>query len=387
MKKSFNVSFTISFVVMFVIFNSQQTTIAQTLEKKKLIPTITIPAPPGSKGFGMPQTNSPNTNTPRRPRVSASVTDPREIVTVPLDSMIMSDPYILADDATKTYYLTSSGGCIYKSKDLKMWTGPYGAYDVTGTWMEGIKFVAAAEIHHINSKYYYAASFGDRKELVDVIPRRYNVYRHQTMILVSDKAEGPFKPLNPDSNYDYLPHSWDIIDGTIWYEKGVPYFVFSHEWMQTIDGTMEYVKLSPDLSKTITEPIVLFRASEAPWALEMVGNGEMTFGLKLPGWVTDGPELFRTKTGKLGMLWASWGAGRYLQGVAYSESGTIDGPWLQEEKPLVGNNTGHGMMFTTFKGKRLLVIHHAEGNGPRKPRLYEIDDSGDRLILGPRYYP
>ena len=305
----------------------------------------------------MPQTNRPNTNALSRMRHSASITKPREIVTTTLDELNMSDPYILADDATKTYYLTSSGGCIYKSKDLKNWTGPYGAYDVTGIWMEGINFVAAAEIHHINGKYYYAASFGDRKELVDVIASRYNVYRHQIMILESDKPDGPFKLKNPDPNYDYLPHSWDVIDGTIWYENLMPYFVFSHEWMQTVDGTMEYVKLSPDLSKSISDPIVLFRASEAPWALEMVGNGEMTFGLKLPGWVTDGPELFRTKTGKLGMLWASWGAGRYLQGVCYSESGTIDGPWIQEEKPLVGNNSGHGMMFTTFEGKRLLISY------------------------------
>lgn len=29
----------------------------------------------------------------------------------------------------------------------------------------------------------------------------------------------------------------------------------------------------------------------------MVGNGEMAFGLKLLGWVTDGLELFTTKTG------------------------------------------------------------------------------------------
>ena len=385
MKKNFDISIIIIIITILMIIGSQQTTTAQIVEKKKLVPTVTIPAPPGSKGFGMPQTNSSNTNTPRRIRVSASVTDNREIVTTPLDSLMMSDPYILADEDTRTYYLTSSGGCIYKSKDLKMWTGPYGAYDVTGTWMEGIKFVAAAEIHHINGKYYYAATFGDRKELVDVIPRRYNVYRHQTMILFSDKAEGPYKPLNPDPQYDYLPHSWDIIDGTIWYEDSIPYFIFSHEWMQTVDGTMEYVKLSNDLSKTISDPTVLFRASEAQWALEMVGNEEMTFGLKLPGWVTDGPELFRTKTGRLGMLWASWGKGRYLQGVAYSESGTIDGPWIQEEKPLVGNNTGHGMMFTTFDGKRLLVIHHAEGDGPRKPQLYEIDDSGDKLVLGARY--
>ena len=364
-----------------------QIVIAQTVEKKKLVPTVTIPAPPGSKGFGMPQTNTSKADIPRRRWVSASVTEPREIITITLDEMSMSDPFILADNATKTYYMTSSGGCIYRSKDLKTWTGPFGAYDVTGTWMEGINFVAAAEIHYVNGKYYYAATFGDPKELVDVIPRRYNVYRHQTMILVSDKAEGPYKHFNPDPDYDYLPHHWDIIDGTIWHENDVPYFVFVREWMQTVDGTMEYVKLASDLSKTITEPVVLFRASEAPWALEMVGNEEMTYGLKIPGWVTDGPQLFRTKTGKLGMLWSSWGAERYLQGVAYSESGTIEGPWIQEEKPLVGNNSGHGMMFTTFSGKRLLVIHHAEGDGPRKPRFYEIDDSGDKLVLGPRYIP
>jgi len=389
MKKNVQVLFVIFLVMIFVFSSSLQTVSAQIEGKKQLVPTVTIPAPPGSKGFGMPQANRPpNANVPRIPRASASVTDTvRKIVTRTLDSLNMSDPYILVDDATKTYYLTSSGGCIYKSKDLKNWTGPYGAYDVRGTWMEGINFVAAAEIHYINGKYYYAATFGDRKELVDVIPRRYNVYRHQTMILRSDKAEGPYKHFNPDPNYDYLPHSWDIIDGSLWYENSIPYFVFVREWMQTVDGTMEYVKLSPDLSKTITEPIVLFRASEASWALEMVGNGEMTFGLKLPGWVTDGPELFRTKTGKLGMLWSSWGTGRYLQGVAYSESGKVEGPWIQEEKPLVGNNTGHGMMFTTFEGKRLLVIHHAEGDGPRKPQLYEIDDSGDKLVLGKRYNP
>lgn len=362
---------------------------AQTEVKKQLVPTVTIPAPPGSKGFGMPQPAKPGATIPPPmiPRVSASVTEQREITTQTLDELSMSDPYILADDATKTYYLTSSGGCIYKSTDLKNWTGPYGAYDTRGTWMEGINFVAAAEIHKVNGKYYYAATFGDRKELVDVVPRRYNVYRHQTMILESDKAEGPFKLKNPDPNYDYLPHHLDIIDGTIYVENGQPYMVFVNEWMQTFDGTIEYVKLSPDLTKTISEPVMLFRATESPCPLEMVGNGEMTYGLKIPGWVTDGPQLFRTKTGKLGMLWASWGAKRYLECVAYSQSGTIDGPWIQEEKPFIDDNTGHGMLFRTFDGKLLLSIHHAEGDGPRKPQLWEVDDSGDKLVLGKRFNP
>src|ERR1035437_5684645 len=261
----------ISLVIICVAILVAPTTKAQISEKKQLVPTVTIPAPPGSKGFGMPQAPKPGTATstipttpPRRRGGSASVTEPRDIKTMPIDSMSMSDPYILADDATKTYYLTGSGGGIYKSTDLKNWTGPYGAYDTRGSWMEGINFVAAAEIHKVNGKYYYAASFGDRKELVDVVPRRYNIYRHQTMILTSDKAEGPYKLANPDPNYDYLPHHMDIIDGTIWYDGGIPYFVFVNEWMQTVDGTMEYVKLSPDLSKTISDRTLLFHASEAP---------------------------------------------------------------------------------------------------------------------------
>jgi len=392
MKKNLNLLFIIFFIVMLVVGNSTQTASAQAEAKKQLVPTVTIPAPAGSKGFGMPQTNRPANATaapaPRRIRASANVIDTaRKIVTTVIDSMSMSDPYVYADEASKTYYLTGSGGAIYKSKDLKNWTGPYGAYDTRGTWMQGISFVAAAEIHKVNGKYYYAASFGDRKELVDVVPCRYNVYRHQTMILESDKPDGPFKLKNADPNYDYLPHSWDIIDGSIYVENGQPYMVFVHEWMQTFDGTMEYVKLSPDLSKTISEPVMLFRASESPLPLEMVGNGEMTYGLKLPGWVTDGPELYKTKTGKLYMLWASWGANRYLQCVAYSESGTIDGPWIQANKPLIGNNSGHGMIFTSFEGKRLFIVHHAEGDGPRKPQIWELDDSGDKVVLGKRYIP
>ena len=380
----------LSIAVTLIAFSGMQAfnVNAQTEAKKQLVPTVTIPAPLGSKGFGMPQPGKTGTTPlPRMIRVSASVTEQREIKTILFDSISMSDPYILADDETKTYYLTGSGGCIYKSTDLKNWTGPYGAYDTRGTWMDGINFVAAAEIHKVNGKYYYAASFGDRKDLVDVVPRRYNVYRHQTMILESAKAEGPFKLKNPDPNYDYLPHHLDIIDGTIYVENGQAYMVFVNEWMQTFDGTMEYVKLSQDLSKTISEPVMLFRATESPCPLEMVGNGEMTYGLKIPGWVTDGPELFRTKTGKLGMLWASWGAKRYLECVAYSQSGTIDGPWIQEEKPFIDDNTGHGMLFRTFDGKLLLSIHHAEGDGPRKPQLWEVDDSGDKLVLGKRFNP
>ena len=62
-------------------------------------------------------------------------------------------------------------------------------------------------------------------------------------------------------------------------------------------------------------------------------------------------------------------------------------PWIQAKEPWKDDNSGHGMIFTTFNGKRVLIIHRAEDRGPQKPQLYEIDDSGDTLVLGPRYNP
>jgi len=92
--------------------------------------------------------------------------------------------------------------------------------------------------------------------------------------------------------------------------------------------------------------------------------------------------MFRTQTGKLGMLWSTWGKERYLQVICYSESGTIAGPWVQEPEPFLGNNSGHGMLFRTFDGELRFVVHHVEGNGPRKPQYWTVDDSGDKLVLG-----
>ena len=60
---------------------------------------------------------------------------------------------------------------------------------------------------------------------------------------------------------------------------------------------------------------------------------------------------------------------------------------MQEKETFKGDNSGHGMLFTTFEGKRLFIIHHAEEKGPRKPQLYKVDDSGDKLILKSRYNP
>lgn len=42
---------------------------------------------------------------------------------VPLNSIALSDPFILTDPKTKMYYMTGTGGILWKSKDLKFWDG------------------------------------------------------------------------------------------------------------------------------------------------------------------------------------------------------------------------------------------------------------------------
>ena len=88
----------------------------------------------------------------------ARMAEMNKIRTVHFNDLSMSDPYIYPDETTKTYYLTSSGGRMYKSKDLVMWEGPYNIIDISGTWMERAGFAAAAEIHKIGDYYYYAGT-------------------------------------------------------------------------------------------------------------------------------------------------------------------------------------------------------------------------------------
>lgn len=42
--------------------------------------------------------------------------------------------------------------------------------------------------------------------------------------------------------------------------------VYCYEWLQALDGTIEKIELKPDLSGTIGEGKLLFRASESPWS-------------------------------------------------------------------------------------------------------------------------
>lgn len=178
----------------------------------------------------------------------------------------------------------------------------------------------------------------------------------------------------------FLPADKCTLDGTFWVDtNGKPYMVYCWEWIQNWNGTVEKIELKPDLDGSAGSAQLLFRASDSPWSREVVE------GKDGPNRVTDGPWLFRTGTGRLGMLWTSWIYDVYTQGVAYSESGTLDGPWTQEPQPVTPPNYGHAMLFRDFKGRWLMSLHsHKVVNGQyiRVPQLFEVDLSGDRLVVG-----
>lgn len=298
---------------------------------------------------------------------------------IPLDSIRLSDPFILADKASSTYYMTGTGGRLWKSKDLKKWTGPYNVIQTDPkSWMGPNPMVWAAELHAYQGKYYNFATFTNKAIRVGN-----DLDRRASHILVSDKPEGPYVPMKDSV---YLPADKLTLDATLWTDRdGKPYMVYCHEWLQNGNGTMEKIELRPDFSGTVGEGKILFLASDSPWSRENVKDGK-----ERPNKVTDGPWLFYTKTGKLGMLWTSWIYDVYTQGVAYSKSGTLDGPWVQEKEPITPPNFGHGMLFRTFDGKLLMSLHsHKSVNGRtiRIPHLFEVDDSGDKLVVGKRWVP
>lgn len=311
-----------------------------------------------------------------------SVAQPQAKTHVPLDSIIMSDPCILPDRATMTYYMTGTGGMMWKSKDLKYWDGPFHVAETDPTsWMGAKPMIWAAELHQFKGKYYYFATFTNQSVSLGSY-RGNNLERRACHVLVSDKAEGPYRPM---ADSTYLPANKLTLDGTFWIDTdGKPYMVYCHEWLQNWDGTIEKIELKPDLSGSVGQGKLLFKASASPWSREVI-NGDT-----VPNRVTDGPYLFRTQTGRLGIIWTSWIYNVYTQGAAYSESGTLDGPWIQEKEPITPPNFGHGMLFRTFDGRLLMSVHsHAVINGRyhRVPHLFDVDDSGDKIIIGKEFKP
>jgi beta-xylosidase len=301
-----------------------------------------------------------------------------------LSEIRVHDPFIVAHQPSRTYFLYTatgpragldrSGVVAYKSKDLLNWSGPHLVFTVPdGAWANPRDGVWAPEVHEYKGKFYLFCTLHNNSAVFATPPEtvRPNHLRG-SVIAESDSPSGPFKLLKTGAPVP--PKNFMTLDGTLYVDlAGQPWMVYAHEWIQVTDGTMEAIRLKPDLSDAIGDPIHLFKASDAPWI-----NREMKPSTRENRYVTDGPELFRTKTGKLLMLWSSYNTNGYVQTLARSKSDSLEGPWEQLE-PLVGGDSGHGMLFRTFEGQLMLVLHHPFGSPKTRAKLYEMEDTGDAM--------
>lgn len=299
--------------------------------------------------------------------------------TLRLPEMPLHDPYILAHEASRTYYLYTSnvprmtgvegiGTMVYKSKDLLNWEKPVPVFLIPATSFAP-RGAWAPEVHEYKGRYYLFTTLHNEQKVIWA-EAPFPTYVRSTIIAVSDTPDGPFRML--DEKAAVTPADFMTLDGTLYIDReGKPWMVYAHEWIQKIDGTMEAIPLRPDFSGAAGAPIHLFKASDAPWI-----NASIKPSARGLTYVTDGPQLFRTRDGHLLMLWSSYENDVYVETVARSKSGEISGPWEQLD-PLVKGDSGHGMLFRTFEGQLMMVLHRPFKNA--RGKIYEMADRGDRL--------
>jgi len=101
------------------------------------------------------------------------------------------------------------------------------------------------------------------------------------------------------------------LDGTFYIENGVPYMVYAHEWIQLIDGNMEAVQMTPDLSASVGPHCI----SSKHLMLHGLINGALLLTLRKTMSLM-APNSTGTRNGKLLMLWSSYDKGSYVEALA-----------------------------------------------------------------------
>ena len=280
-----------------------------------------------------------------------------------LQDIHIRDPFILLEGGR--YYLYGSRGNetwgkatgldVYESDDLVSWSGPSVVFTPPEGFWADMHFWAP-EVHQYHGKFYMFVSFKSETAC------------RGTQILVADTPKGPFT-LHSDG--PVTPRDWECLNGTLYIDRdGKPYMVFCHEWLQVKDGEMCAVRLSDDLKQAVGEPFLLFRASEPDWALKDKTE-----------FVTDGPWMYRTASGKLLMLWSSSAANGYVEAIAYSDNGDVTGRWQHQKQLLFDQDGGHGMIFTSKEGKLFFILHNPNNSPMERPVILPLEERDGTLAV------
>ncbi len=276
-----------------------------------------------------------------------------------LTEINIRDPFILTHEGKYYMYGTRAihtwtqetkdgyGFDVYESCDLENWDGPKSIFENYEDFWGQYQFWAP-EVHKYNGRFYLLATFKSDDKC------------RGTAILSCDTPNGEFKEHSCGA---VTPSDWDCLDGTLYVENGTPYMVFCHEWCQIRDGEICAVELSKDLKHPQGQPFTMLKASDAKaWVLP-VDEG---------CYVTDGPFMMNVD-GELICLWSSFGKDGYLEAIARSSNGRMDGEWTIDDRLLFEKDGGHGMIFTDLYGGMNFTYHSPNETPFERPCIRKID--------------
>ena len=274
------------------------------------------------------------------------------------------DPFIFLEDGKYYLYGTRGSECwgkcsgldVYVSEDLENWSEPIEIFSKPdGFWAD--RDYWAPEMHKYQGSYYLLVSF------------KSDDHCRGTQILKSDSPMGPFM-LHSDG--PVTPENWECLDGTLYVENGKPYMIFCHEWTQVGDGEICAIELSQDLSKSVSEPVLLFRASDSACVKSLTDKN---------AYVTDGPFLYQTQAGKLIMLWSSFSEEGYCEILSYAKEGTVTGAWEHDDRMLFQKDGGHGMVMRDSRNRLWYIAHTPNQTPYERPVLMEIEERDNSLFV------
>ncbi len=282
-----------------------------------------------------------------------------------LKDIVIRDPFILRNDADKTYYLYGTtpsyegiGFYCYSSKDLIDFEGPFRVF-TPYKYFWGTRDFWAPEVYCINNKYYLLGTFYASN------------HKRGCQLFVSDSPKGPFV------EYSELltPPEFEALDATLCFdEDNKPYIVFCREWLQTMIGEMWRQNLTPDLKKRDGEPIYLFKGDDAKWA-----STDVFFSDKKVC-ITDGPYLYKNCKYKA-LLWSTF-VDHKNYGFGYALFDDKTNKCIQSKKALPIANGGHCMVFKTFDGHDKITFHFNDKPGKERAKIMSIHflDNGELTI-------
>lgn len=298
----------------------------------------------------------------------------------------LGDPFVILYEKNYYLYATSAGDGFkcWTSTDLVHWTAlGYAFRSNEKSWGGGSFW--APEVTYYRGKFFMVYSAYQRNA-----PRGGAFFR--LCLAVSDKPEGPFTDLHAP----WCDMGEPCIDGHIFIDDdSAPYLYFArnygrdHNSQGYLSASIYGMKLSPDLSTYIGEPILCAEADqewENPRSMDTRCN--------------EGPFVFKHD----GIYYMTYSANNYVHpfyGIGYATSPKPLGAWTKSaNNPLVQQNSetgvagpGHNSLTISPDGKELFMVYHTHGDAKKmKERVLNIDrlvidEKGGLKLIGPTRSP